>query len=212
SRRVGFLDDGSAFAIYFGPGVKRWRPPLGPIETLEAPELRDAATARDGSRAVLLADDGTILELRARGAARTLSRVDGARAVATFADGRVLVGGHDLAVLDDGQTEGVASLPRAADVLDVALSPDERFTATALADGGILVHRVATWALAAELREHGDRVSALTFEGDATLVSASWDGTIRRWDLDALDADAARMATELEEQWGLQLREVLSAP
>ena len=78
------------------------------------------------------------------------------------------------------------------------------------ADG--LVHLVRPdGTVAAELLAHSGRVSQVRFSEDGgTLVTASWDGRIRTWDLSALSADPAALLAEAEQRWGLRAGELMA--
>ncbi|MEM8678413.1 MAG: hypothetical protein AAGF97_03560, partial [Planctomycetota bacterium] len=65
----------------------------------------------------------------------------------------------------------------------VAVSPDQQTVAVGWRD-----HRITLVDSDGTLREtllgHGDRISSLTFTSDGrTLVSTSWDGTLKLWDV-----------------------------
>jgi WD40 repeat protein len=98
-------------------------------------------------------------------------------------------------------------------LIEVAASPDDRWLAGGDSDGTTWIWRVSDRTLVARLRDHGERVSSLAFLGDATLVTGSWDGTLRIRDLAALELPLASLRADIERAWGLTLEDViLDAP
>src|SRR5262249_41969273 len=91
-------------------------------------------------------------------------------------------------VLDE-PTESVLRRPGARH--SVAFSADGRWLASASHGHRVCVWNAETGVRAARpLVGHGDVVLALAFVPDTSLlVSSSWDGSIRIWDLSAIDRD-----------------------
>jgi WD40 repeat protein/Zn-dependent protease with chaperone function len=71
-------------------------------------------------------------------------------------------------------------------VRSVAFSPDDRLVASGGEDQTIKLWNVASHDLRGTLTGHSDIVSAVAFVQE-TLVSTSWDRTLRTWDVDALE-------------------------
>ena len=90
-------------------------------------------------------------------------------------------------------------------ILDVAY--DGAWLAVGTTGGDVLMFR--DLEPVAVLRGHTGRVASVEL-GDGWLVSGSWDGTLRFWDLAVLRADPQTLVRDRERVWGLTLDEVLS--
>ena len=97
---------------------------------------------------------------------------------------------------------GLALIPGGWDYGLVAVSPDRRFVAAAVADGTIEVWSALDGHRVAHLRGHHARVAWLGFAAGA-LWSAGWDGAVLRWDLTALTASAAALVADAAAAWAL---------
>ncbi len=94
------------------------------------------------------------------------------------------------------------------DITDVALHGER--IAVATLTGGIRLLDLSTGATLAVLRGHTGRVSSVEFGPEGGwLVSGSWDGTARVWDLTGLDTPAAALLAAAADRWGLGLAEAL---
>ncbi|KAF2455670.1 WD40-repeat-containing domain protein [Lineolata rhizophorae] len=73
------------------------------------------------------------------------------------------------------------------DVLDLSVSADNARFASVGGDRAVLLWDVASGATLRRFRGHAARVNACAFggEGDGVLVSGSYDGTVRLWDVRA---------------------------
>ncbi len=65
--------------------------------------------------------------------------------------------------------------------------------------------------LQAVLEGHRERVSQLVWTSPVRLLSGSWDGTVRAWDLRDSATPAATLAAEVERVWGLDVADALYA-
>jgi len=75
-------------------------------------------------------------------------------------------------------------MPIGSAVHSIALSGDGRWIAVGLSSHRIRVSDAKSGEVVATLRGHGDRVVALAFSADRTLLaSGSWDGTAKVWNL-----------------------------
>ncbi len=98
-------------------------------------------------------------------------------------------------------------------VYDVALSLGARYVAVGNLRRTARVWRVADRTLVAVLRGHSQRVSHVSFDRTGEqLLTASWDGTARLWDMRVLARPAAELAAEVQTAWGLSLRDALDTP
>jgi len=98
-------------------------------------------------------------------------------------------------------------------VLHTLLSPDGRYLVTTHIDRAVRVWSVSSRSLRASLRGHRDRVVYATFDASGeTLLTASWDGTARLWDMRALDQHATELVSTREEDWGLDLATAIANP
>jgi WD40 repeat protein len=90
---------------------------------------------------------------------------------------------RELAVVEDHQ----------ATLFSVAFSPNGRYLATSSADSMIIIRDPNLNALF-HLKGHTDNVKCITFSPDSkTLASASNDGTLKLWDLEAFARETGRL-------------------
>ena len=141
-----------------------------------------------GLRHVLDAD-GRIARLHADGRLETIATLPGAGALDVDGGLIVVARGDEVVLLGlDGGQRGLITSP--GPVLDVAVRSGR--IATAGLDGVRIVTREG--ALEAVLPGHADRVSSVRFDAEGqSLLTGSWDGSARRWHLDALHADPAAL-------------------
>ena len=138
-----------------------------------------SASERDGDKAVRLwnARTGKLL--------RTLTGHDRSLHSLVFSpDGNTLVGGArdgTIRVWNPNTGQNTGTLQTWSDSL--AYSPDDK--KIAIAQGGdILLFNASTGVLQQNLSGHTNGSHSLVFSSDSnTLVSASWDGTIRFWNV-----------------------------
>ncbi|MBK9754474.1 MAG: protein kinase [Nannocystis sp.] len=176
-------------------------------------EWPDIAGAPDHSRAVMVSVDATVYVLAAGDPLRCRPVVApaGATTADVSNDGRTVIVGGSRFLARSGP-EGVRWKVAHAGPwpLDVALSPDERWVASAGPQGVAQVWDAETGALRAVLTGHGGRVAGVEFSRDsATLATASWDGTARLWDLATLDASVDAIVRDAEALWGLSSADAL---
>lgn len=87
-----------------------------------------------------------------------------------------------------------------------ALEAGGDWVATGHRDGRVHIHRASDGELTAVVHRHGRRVADLRFVGDE-LLSASWDGSVQRLQLEPL-ARPPRSLQEVESRWGVELAEL----
>ncbi len=203
TRRVVFTADGELIAARYSRGPLRWSP-SGAAIPLDGPEMIDLVTTPDRRRAMMLAVDGTVYALDG-GGLRPVLRSPGASVVAAWAGGEAVATSRLGAIELEVPGRPHRRLELATRVLDLAVSPDERYLLAALIDGTVAIWRLDDLALVATLRGHTQRVAHLAVAGDGTVLGAGWDGQVLAWDLRALEATPAALIAELEARWGFEL-------
>lgn len=204
-RRAGHLGDGRVWALDYAGSALLLSPSTGAVsrQPLGA-RAHDGGSSPDGSTAVVVDARGRVWQL-AGDAWREVSQLEDALAVDVGDGGTPLVVARRREVCIDGRCS-----PFDGDVLDVALHGGHLAIATL--SGDVAVLDVATGELVARLRGHTARVSSVEFGPDGDwLVSGSWDGTARIWDLSGLTRPAAELVAEGERAWGLGLDEAIRA-
>jgi len=161
-----------------------------------------------GSVAWLLSRTGSIYRhTPGQPAPVRVTHSDTASGVAGLPGGELVIAGRTAVRV---KTEaGWLDLPsNSRRLLDVATSPDGRFIAAGGIGGDVYVWSMETQVLTAAWKAHDERVSHVRFAGK-DLFSASWDGSVRRWHLGALDANATSFVGDAERAWDTTLDEAL---
>ncbi len=214
-RRSVVLRDGTLVAVSWGPS--------GPISSSDLQTtainldwsdgpLQDLAADADGQRVVAVGENERVHvgELTEDGLVESWSRVvAGALRAQIHRSGLTAVGtpGGVQLLQPDGRPGLLLEAP-AVHFTDLAFSPDGGTLAAGDLSGSIWVWDTNRGQLLAELRGHTSRASGIEFRGEDELVSCSWDGTVRRWDVRPLRADLASIQADTA-TWGLTLADVL---
>ncbi len=202
-RRVGGLSDGRMWALPYSNTVLMISPASREVRTQEVgPGPMDGSSSPLGGTAAIVDQLGGIWVLEGS-TWREVAREADAIAVDVGEGGTPLVVGRRREVCIDRRC-----LPVEDDVIDVSISGD--LVAVGMLSGDILLVRVATGKQVALLRGHRSRVSSVEFgPGGAWLLSGSWDGTARVWDLAGLDEPAEMLIAAAERNWGITLAEAM---
>ena len=182
-------------------------------------------TAMIGSQAVDMSvspDGATALQLLANG---VLLRVDDGEPPAKerlmdLGSGRLAVGpgaawfavGHDdgVDVYDGDSGQRTRTLYEGSDIVSITVSGDGRLVAAADRARIVRVWDVASGELLLQVRTHDQRVAALAFSDDNTmLTTGSWDTSIHDLDLRVLTSHDDLDPERIEAKWGLDLEAAL---
>ena len=130
------------------------------------------------------------------------------RAQRARASSAVATAGPRAIALDDlagGARRALA--PERGDVVALAVAADGRWLAVGTSTGEIELRAVADGAVRARLRGHHHRVTSVQFVAGA-LISTSGDGTLLRFQLDAVTAAPAALVAAATARWQLTLADV----
>lgn len=198
--RVEHLADGTRLTVRYGAHLAVDGAD-GSHRELPVELMSDLALTPDRVSGWMLGRTGGLWRYRG-GEVTRLCVIDGARAVAPLDDTRaVVVRPAEVAIYGDDCQRRATLAAIDAEVLDVAVSPDRRWIAGATGGGTVEVWALADGRHVAHLRGHGARVVWVGFAAGA-LWSASWDGSLLRWDVAALSLDAATLTREATAAWG----------
>jgi len=178
---------------------------------------KDLERSPDRQFAVMLAErSGEFAVFEARPGGPTLvqtGKLPGAIAAAisnggglmAFTTGdRVVLAQRDGTVIAELR-EGAAMAP----LMEIELSPDGQWVAVGDRSGYLRVWNTRTHALAVSLPAHQERIAALTFNDDGSLLaSGGWDDRIRVWRTQAW-AETPAAAARAASRWGLTWQQAL---
>ena len=166
------------------------------VSGCEAIEGVDADVSPDARSAVLVGKNGElgrVLGDACTPVVRGLGAVRGA--IADDGETVVIATTRDVALVTGDQ---VLWRTPAADVIDLAVSPDGQFAAGGSLDHSARVFDMRDGRVLAVLVGHTERVAWVGFRPDSSLLATgSWDGTVRMWPLRRLRAPVVELAGEL---------------
>jgi hypothetical protein len=209
-RRLGALASGHVWGSSYGHGLQIWS---GAGWTYLHPErvFSEGWTRPDGAASLLIDEEAQLWRLD-DGSPPTLTMIPGGSeavmAVAMIEDDPILAERRRV-VRRSGDTELWTSNLDSPPV-DATASADGRWVAVGLMDGTTRLLAADSGTELARFEGHQERVGAVAFTSDdQTLLSAGWDGVIRRWSVTA--AVQPPSAEEVEAAWGIALADVVDA-
>jgi hypothetical protein len=180
--------------------------------------MSEGQSAQRGQLALLVSWEGDVWTLRrdASGAPVAAPWLQAASVVSVAADETgalraVAVEDRIDLYVGDATTPARTVSTEGRVVVDMALSNDGRWLAAGGDEGALRVWSTADGVLRLDARGHDGRIGGVSFNSDGTWVyTASWDHTVRRWDLRVLDAEPATLKAEREAAWRVGLDALVS--
>ena len=202
-RRAGRLSAGRVWALPYSSTVVVIDPTSGEVDVHDVgPGPMDGSSSPLGGTAAILDQLGGVWLLDGS-VWREVRREADAMAVDVGEGGAPIVVARRREVCIDQ-----LCVPVEDDVIDVSIASD--LVAVGMLSGDIVLLRARNGNRVALLRGHRSRVSSVEFgPGARWLVSGSWDGTARVWDLDGLDESAETLIAAAERTWGITLAEAM---
>jgi len=203
TRRIGFVG-GALAAAHYAHGLVVWdavdrnRVELSPSAFIDA-------DYSDPERTWLMTEAGGVWTYdREHGLVQRYDDAVG-RAVAALPGGAGSAVAHRGGIrVHEGDASRFIALPDRSPT-DLAISPNGALVAVATREGTIEVAELATDTHVATLRGHRERVATVSFAADGTLISASWDGSIRLWAMAPLTAAPEDLVANARRTWGTYL-------
>ena len=195
-RRVGRLGSGFWGLPYVGPGLAYLGEEVRPLGAT----FFEGSSSPSADRAVLLAEDGGVWRFDGEQSVEIDRRLD--MVAADIGDGGqplVLAERHRLCV-------DAACVDLEEAIIDVAWR--DGLVAVGTLGGDVLVIDGSSLATLAVLPGHTSRVSSVEL-GPGWLVSGSWDGTLRFWDLGVIREDPEVLLADRVAAWGMDLDQAL---
>lgn len=152
-------------------------------------EVTTVAFSTDGARLLSASGDGTlgIWDVATGEMRKTLSGHDGWVAAASWSGSRIVSGGEDgtVRIWNASTGEVGASVDLGEAVFSVLGSPDGKQAWAGTLSGRLVQIDVAAGRILADTRGHTARVSSVaSIPGGKTILTASWDGTVKLRDPD----------------------------
>ena len=216
-RRLAFTPDGRwLLGAIYGMGLRAWsvaEPGEPLIVARNNTDYRDVWAVPDREATLVLDAEGQLSLVREPTMEPLLDLGQTSTAVALVGDTLAVIVGEDVHLLDPDSGEVRAALTMGGHTpLDLALSPDGRWLATAGLDRTARVWDTSNGRLLAVLRGHDERLSAVQFSADgALLLTGSWDGSARLWDLTVLEQPAGELLAAVSNDWGRSPEDVMGA-
>lgn len=219
-RRAVLLPSGWLIGLGFAPyaGLYDLRQNAAQVRQIGSREFFDAAQSHDEKVVFMLDSEGALWEVRDQSPQpreRLLLHRPGAVAVASSKGGAevAVATANDIELIDTtSQRTRVRCTSSGLRILDLALSADGRWLAAGDADRNTRIWSARDGRLVAVLRGHFSRVSGVAFSRDGdTLLTASWDGSARLFELTMLERPARELQDEAKSAWGLDLEGIQSS-
>lgn len=190
---------------------------LGPPQLRADIACLDGAVSLGGQRAAWLGEhDGRVIQadLANRAAPQERLRHPGAVAVDISGDGLNLALASADSVWLHRPGEAKAQRIGGCDcrLMDVALDARAQLIAAPSSQGPVYVWLIKDRRLVAELRGHQGHAVYAGFAHDGDLLTAGWDGTVRRWHGPTLRGDPLPLPTVAQQRWSLSLPEAMARP
>jgi WD40 repeat protein len=222
-KRLGYFANGvlwrSTYSDGFDvlpPGAQAAQPLGGCPKSLCSQGETGANAAQTALVHVSVGGELTLIRQQEPERAESLLHVPWVAAVALSADSHTVAIAEEARVrlLDVGSRSFFRELTDPGQrILHIAFSADDRLLVAGELDRTVRVWRLSDGVEIAVLRGHSQRVVQVLFAPPALgLLSASWDGTIARWELDRLVAAPTVLPGLVAAKWALPIEAALRPP
>lgn len=209
-KRAVLLASGSLLLASYGPKLSWLRGGTAGKEAkiVARGTFIDVDVTADRRRAIALRDDGVVFGFEDQDPVKIsqIRALSGGRRVAISGDGERIAG------VDSSRLRVWSAGKAASEVFAVAIAGSRtygidldhagRLLAASQRDGSARVWRVDDGQLLGVLRGHDKRVADVAFNKAGTqVVTASWDGSIRVWDLATLEAPIQQLRDKIAARW-----------
>jgi hypothetical protein len=177
----------------------------------------DGAVAHGGQRAVWLGEhDGRVVQTDLAKPAPPQERLrhPGAVAVDISGDGQnlALASADSVWLHRPGQAQAQRIGGCDCRLMDVALDASAQLIAAPSSQGPVYVWQIKDRRLVAELRGHQGHTVYAGFAHDGDLITAGWDGTVRRWHGAILHGNPLPLPAVAQQRWSLSLPDAMARP